>query len=238
MVKAVIFWIISYFLGNISPSTILARLAGKDIKKEGSGNAGTTNALRVLGTRAAIITLIIDMAKGFIAMGLGLLILPENLAAWCGIAVLLGHVWPILLKFQGGKGVATAFGVLLAVNWKIALICLGIVIVMVMITRMVSLGSIAAAVIFPTLAWFMARWFFYPGMVMVGVLLFKHSENMERIIHGEENKISFKSRAAHKNTDKKINKNSDKNSDGNADDISRGLNATESAYPVWEKKDE
>ena len=226
--------IISYFLGNISPSTILARKSGHDIKAEGSGNAGTTNALRVLGAKAALITLIIDVGKGFLAtwtsynamfsfcdkyvpsIELGGAWLAGVVSACCGLAVFLGHVWPILLGFKGGKGVATALGVLLATDWVSALICLGIFIVVVAITRMVSLGSILAALCFP----FVWIWrimspatvdapfvidsfniaFFtifigpmvLPLIIMAVILIVKHRANIGRIIRGEENKLSFK----------------------------------------------
>ena len=98
----VILLIASYLLGNISPSTLLARARGLDIKKEGSGNAGTTNALRVLGKKAALITLVVDIGKGFLPVFIALRLLPPEKAAFCALAVFLGHVWPVLLKFQGG----------------------------------------------------------------------------------------------------------------------------------------
>ena len=174
--------IASYLLGNISPSTLLARARGLDIKKEGSGNAGTTNALRVLGKKAALITLVVDIGKR---------LLPPEKAAFCALAVFLGHVWPVLLKFQGGKGVATAFGTLLAVNWKMALLCLAIVVIVVALTRMVSAGSILAALAFPVLSHFMAPHMFLPGLIMAAILIFKHRSNIGRILRGEENKLSF-----------------------------------------------
>lgn len=232
-ILALVLIIASYLLGNISPSTILAKRSGHDIKSEGSGNAGTTNALRVLGAKAALITLIVDVGKGFLATWISYRImffygenyvpidemggvwLAETVSAWCGLAVFLGHIWPVLLGFKGGKGVATAFGVLLAIDWVSALICLGIVIVVVVITRMVSLGSILAALCFPFI-WlyrilapatsdaplvidsFSVGLFsvfigpmFLPLIIMVVLLLVKHRANIGRIIKGEENKISF-----------------------------------------------
>lgn len=184
--------IISYLLGNVSPSTLLAKARGLDIKKEGSGNAGTTNALRVMGKKAAIITLIIDVGKGWLAVFLALKFLPAEYAYFCALAVFVGHVWPIIYKFKGGKGVATAFGTLLAVNWQLALICLGIVIVIVVLSKMVSLGSVSAALAFPVIAWFMEPKFLPAGICMALILLFKHRANISRLIKGEENKISFK----------------------------------------------
>lgn len=182
----------AYLLGNISPSTLIAKSKGINIKKAGSGNAGTTNALRVLGKKAALVTLIIDIGKGTAAVLIAKALLPWDIAMFSALLVFLGHVWPICLKFQGGKGVATAFGALLGVNWKLALICLAIVIVIVLITRMVSLGSISAAVIFVILAYFMEPAFLKVGIPMAAILIFKHRANLVRIIKGEENKISFK----------------------------------------------
>lgn len=191
-IKFVILLLIAYMLGNISPSTILAKAKGIDIKKSGSGNAGTTNALRVLGAKAAVITLVIDIGKGFLAVFLAGIFLNPMQVSFCALAVFLGHVWPLLLKFKGGKGVATAFGALLALNWQLALICLGIVVLVVLVTRMVSLGSVTAALAFPFLAYFMEKEFLPAGIFMALILIFKHRANIARILSGNESKLSFK----------------------------------------------
>lgn len=191
-IKFVILLLIAYMLGNISPSTILAKAKGIDIKKSGSGNAGTTNALRVLGAKAAVITLVIDIGKGFLAVFLAGMFLNPMQVSFCALAVFLGHVWPLLLKFKGGKGVATAFGALLALNWQLALICLGIVVLVVLVTRMVSLGSVTAAIAFPFLAYFMEKEFLTAGICMALILIFKHRANIARILSGNESKLSFK----------------------------------------------
>ncbi len=191
-VKFVILLLIAYMLGNISPSTILAKAKGIDIKKAGSGNAGTTNALRVLGAKAAVITLVIDIGKGFLAVFIVGRFLDPMQVSFCALAVFLGHVWPLLLKFKGGKGVATAFGALLALNWQLALICLGIVVLVVLVTRMVSLGSVTAALAFPFLAYFMEKEFLPAGICMALILIFKHRANIARILSGNESKLSFK----------------------------------------------
>lgn len=183
--------VLAYFLGNISPSTLLARAAGLDIKKEGSGNAGTTNALRVLGKKAALITLVIDIGKGFVAVQIGYLLSSPLAAMLCALAAFIGHVWPVVFKFKGGKGVAVAFGALLGVNWQLALTALAVVIVVVALTRMVSLGSITAAASFPVAAYFMEPDFIYIGTVMAALLIYAHRGNIKRIIKGEENKLSF-----------------------------------------------
>lgn len=191
-IKFVILLLIAYMLGNISPSTILAKAKGIDIKKSGSGNAGTTNALRVLGAKAAVITLVIDIGKGFLAVFLAGIFLNPMQVSFCALAVFLGHVWPLLLKFKGGKGVATAFGALLSLNWQLALICLGIVVLVVLVTRMVSLGSVTAALVFPFLAYFMEKEFLPAGICMALILIFKHRANIARILSGNESKLSFK----------------------------------------------
>ncbi len=183
--------VIAYFLGNISPSTLLARAAGLDIKKEGSGNAGTTNALRVLGKKAALITLVVDIGKGVLAVMLGYWFSVPLAAMLCALAAFMGHVWPVVFKFKGGKGVAVAFGALLGVNWQLALAALAVVAVVVLATRMVSLGSIIGALSFPVLAYFMEPDFIYIGSLMAVLLIYAHRGNIRRIIKGEENKLSF-----------------------------------------------
>ena len=189
----------AYFIGNISPSTILAKRAGHDIKKEGSGNAGTTNALRVLGKKAALITLIVDVAKGALAVILARLIVsgiagPEaasTAAAWCGLAVFAGHIWPVIYKFQGGKGVATALGVILATDPACAGLALLVFVTVVALTRYVSLGSMLAALSFPVLELLLGRTPAIPVIIMVVILIVKHRANIQRLIAGKENKLSF-----------------------------------------------
>jgi len=134
MFMALGFGLLAYFIGSISPSILLAKSKGVDIKKEGSGNAGTTNTLRVLGPKAAVVTLIIDVCKGFLAVFIGgyftayagVFVMNQTMYL-CAVGVVLGHIWPIFFKFKGGKGIATAFGAILAVNWLVALIALAIV---------------------------------------------------------------------------------------------------------------
>ncbi len=196
---AVLFLIAAYFLGNISPSTILARRVGLDIKKEGSGNAGTTNALRVLGKKAALITLTVDVAKGFLAVKLALWILAGPLgsetafaiAGWCGLAVFAGHIWPLIYGFKGGKGVATALGVILALDWTRALAALLVFIVIVALTRYVSLGSMLAAVSYPVIDICTGHRPLIPVIIMVVIMVVKHRANIKRLLSGTENKLSF-----------------------------------------------
>lgn len=184
--------VIAYFLGNISPSILIGRSMGVDIKKEGSGNAGTTNALRVLGKKAAVVTLVIDIGKGVVAVALGNLIAGPVAAMYCALAAFAGHVWPVMFHFKGGKGVAVAFGAIVTMNWQLGLLCLAIVAVIVLLTRMVSAGSVSAALVFPVLAYFMEPDFLYVGIAMAALLIYKHKGNIQRLLKGEENKLSFR----------------------------------------------
>ena len=184
--------VIAYFLGNISPAIILGRLNGIDIKKEGSGNAGTTNVLRTLGKKAALITMVVDIMKGVIGVKLGFLLAGPTAAYMCAVAAFCGHIWPALYNFRGGKGVATAFGVITAVNWQLGLAVLAVVAVFVILSKRMSLGSIMGAISFPLLAWFMEPGFIVYGFIMAVIVVVKHRANIGRLIRGEEPKMSFK----------------------------------------------
>ena len=143
--------IAAYFIGNISPATLIARFYGVDIKKTGSGNAGTTNVLRVLGTKAAICTLLIDVFKGFIAVSIAQGNF-NNLGAMLAFAaVVIGHIYPIVFKFKGGKGVATFLGAAMALNWPSMFAATLIAIAVAAISKKMSLGSIIAAMMYSLL---------------------------------------------------------------------------------------
>lgn len=191
MVKLVAAFLIAYFIGNISPSTIIARAHGIDIKKEGSGNAGTTNALRVLGKKAAVITLVIDILKGVAAVLIGTLLAGQTGAMGCALCVILGHIWPLIYKFRGGKGIATSFGALLALNPLLALLELAIVAAVTLISKRMSAGSIAGLVCLPFMCIFMEPDFTIIAAVISVIMLIKHRENIVRLIHGEEPKLGI-----------------------------------------------
>ena len=190
--KIIVPVIIAYLLGNISPSIILGKLHGIDIKKEGSGNAGTTNALRVLGKKAALITLVIDIGKGVLAVLIGRLIGGDAAGYICALEVFCGHIWPCFYSFKGGKGVATAFGALLSVNWMLALSALAVVAVGLLLTQRMSVGSLLGAITFPIFCWFLEPDFIWLGSLMALIVLIKHRANIGRLIRGEEPKMSFK----------------------------------------------
>ena len=206
MVLWIIMGIIAYVIGSINFSVILSKkMAGFDLRDKGSGNAGTTNVLRTVGKKAAIITLICDILKGvvaiLIAMLVGKIVQGSNaslLVQCAGVAVILGHTFPIFFKFKGGKGVATSLGVLIMSNWQIGLICLVFALILIALTQMVSVGSIAAAILYPVLTLFIPQNYIIPGnyliysVVLAVIIVFNHRENVKRLLKGTENKISFK----------------------------------------------
>lgn len=196
--------IVAYAIGSINFAVILSRkLAGFDVREKGSKNAGTTNVLRTVGKKAALFTLILDILKGVIAVLIAILakkiwsqIDVNTLKYIAGFLAILGHTFPIFFEFRGGKGVATAIGVLLMLNWKIGLICLIFGLVIIAATKMVSLGSISAAILFPILTIFLQEDINIVGILVsfaIAVLVvFNHRTNIKRIKEGKENKLSFK----------------------------------------------
>ena len=210
MIVYILVAIIAYLIGSVNFSVIFSKkFAGFDVREKGSGNAGTTNMLRSVGKKAAAITLICDILKGVVAIGIAILLgyIPdmnkELLLQIAGVAVILGHTFPVFFGFKGGKGVATSLGVLLLSNWQIGLICLVFALVLMILTRMVSVGSCAAAILFPVLTLFInehytvltegksGNVYFIYSVILAIIVLFNHRENIKRLLNGTENKISF-----------------------------------------------
>ena len=211
MVVYIIMAIIAYAIGSVNFSVIFSKkIAGFDVREKGSGNAGTTNMLRTVGKKAAAITLVCDILKGVVSIGIAILLgnIPdvnkELLVQIAGVAVVLGHTFPVFFGFKGGKGVATSLGVLLLSNWQIGLICLVFGVVLIILTRMVSVGSCSAAVLFPILTLFIndhytiltegksGNVYFIYSVILAVIVLFNHRSNIKRILNGTENKISLK----------------------------------------------
>ena len=212
MIVYVIMAIIAYLIGSINFSVIFSKkFAGFDVREKGSGNAGTTNMLRSVGKKAAALTLVCDILKGVIAIVIAIILgniieglNKELLLQIAGVAVVLGHTFPIFFQFKGGKGVATSLGILLMSNWQIGLICLVFAIVLMALTRMVSLGSCAAAVLFPVLTLFInehytvltegkqGNIYLIYSIILAIIVLYNHRSNIKRILNGTENKLSFK----------------------------------------------
>lgn len=213
MISYIICAIIAYLIGSISFAVIFTKkIKGFDVRERGSKNAGSTNVLRTAGKGVAVLTLICDISKGIVAIAIALLIgkiakLSDDSSALlveiAGICVVLGHTFPIFFKFKGGKGVATSLGVLLMTNWRIGLICLVFALIVMAISKMVSLGSISAAILFPILCIFINESYLIGGkeahfsyvvfaLILALIVIFNHRTNIKRLLRGEENKLSFK----------------------------------------------
>jgi len=191
LISYIVLILLAYFVGNISPSTILAKRRGLDIKKEGSGNAGTTNALRVMGKKAGVITLVIDIMKGVLTVVLAEVLAGEACGMYCAVAVIIGHVWPVVYKFKGGKGVATTFGALVAINPMLGIWTLVVVAVVTFLTKRMSAGSIAGAIAFPVICLFNEPEFIVWGTLLAFIVLIKHRANIVRLLEGTEPKLGF-----------------------------------------------
>ena len=191
----------AYILGSIPFGLILAKLfAGSDIRNAGSGNIGATNVARVAGPAAGILTLFLDAAKGSAAVWLAARLTDQNSTAMtlAAVAALLGHCFPVWLKFKGGKGVATALGVFLMLAPMAALGALFVFIIVSVAWRYVSLGSVSAAAAMPLLMYFLwAPGHAPPLIVDFGTLfasalvIVKHDANLQRLVDGTEPKFSF-----------------------------------------------
>jgi glycerol-3-phosphate acyltransferase PlsY len=204
--------LMGYLLGSVNPSILLAKMAGMDIRREGSGNAGTTNTLRVLGKKAALATLIVDVLKGTAAVLLGMVFADVSGWPWpfillgmaAGLGAMLGHNWPAFFGFRGGKGVATTFGVLMGVHFYLALACFGVMVMLVLVTKRVSVGSLGVAVTLPVLIPFVGgdayeqvpEWVFMWGLLISIMLIVKHRGNIKRLLKREEPKLNLKRKGA------------------------------------------
>ena len=200
MISYIIILIIAYLLGNISTSYIIAkRLAGVDIRTQGSGNAGSTNVLRTFGKKAGAMTFVGDLLKGIIAVFIGYLIskfanVDMVIAGYIAVfGVVCGHNWPVFLGFRGGKGVATSLGAMIAVNPIIALSCFLLFLIIVKITKYVSLGSVLGIAASPIIMIFLKN---KNGVIITLFLtisvIYTHRENIKRLINGTERKIGQK----------------------------------------------
>ena len=191
--------ILAYLIGSIPTSYLIGRTRGIDVRKQGSGNIGATNVLRVVGKLPAVITLIVDISKGVIAVTvIALFFYRQNmpislngLKALLGLSAIVGHNWSIFLKFKGGKGVATSIGVLIILVPKAAVIGIGVFVITLLITKYVSLASIFLAVTVPIVAALTGREI---GYVLLAVTLcilitYRHKDNIKRLLVGTENKM-------------------------------------------------
>jgi glycerol-3-phosphate acyltransferase PlsY len=191
----------AYLIGSIPFGMLLAKLfGGVDVRKAGSGNIGATNVARVAGPLPGILTLVLDGVKGAAAVWLAARFANES-ALWmtvAGLSALLGHCFPVWLRFRGGKGVATAAGMFLALCWPAALGAIGVFILVVLFSRFVSLGSVSAAAAMPLLIYLLwAPHHAPPPIITFGafaaavLVVYKHDANIQRLVEGREPKFSF-----------------------------------------------
>ncbi len=185
--------IISYLLGSIPMGVLLTRMAGKgDLRQVGSGNIGATNVMRVAGLRMAGLVWILDMLKAIVAVFIGKYVAGDALGAWCGFVAIVGHCYPVWLKFKGGKGISSLFGTLLAVSPLSFVVC-GIEWLLVALTSGVSsLGATIVFCLIPVLGFAISvnvGWAF----LAIGLLcMWRHRGNIIRLIKGSESKIEWK----------------------------------------------
>ena len=202
--------IIGYFIGNIETGYIFGKLNKMDIRNYGSGNAGATNTLRVLGPKAGLIVFLGDFCKSLIPCLVVRFIFRDNVSLsyvymlYIGLGVVLGHNFPFYLGFKGGKGVASTAGIIMALDIRIAAVCLAIFIVIVAVTRYVSLASIVVMIIFIGMSHMLVKtsYGFTDGtspmefrllvVVIVFLSIFMHRANIKRLLSGTENKIGKK----------------------------------------------
>lgn len=182
----------AYLIGSIPTGLLLGKACGIDVRNEGSGNIGATNLYRVVGRKIGVLTLLGDCLKGLIpVLAVKYSVLPADYAVWVGLAAFCGHVFSVFLKFKGGKGVATALGVFLALAPLAVGLALLVFISMMLIWRYVSLGSIAAALAMPLTVTLL-----HGDNVLIGATLIiavivvaKHHENIRRLLAGTENRF-------------------------------------------------
>jgi len=197
---------VAYLIGSVSTAVFVSkRIYGIDIREYGSGNAGATNTFRVLGKKAGIAVMLVDMLKGWVAIQLShLSIYPWgseqiiNLQIGLGLCAVIGHIFPIWSGFRGGKGIATLFGMILAIQPLVAVSLVGVFLLMLFLTKYVSLSSIAASVAFPVLILFIFKEpeTFYKlfAIATACMVVLTHHKNITRILQGNENKVKLKRR--------------------------------------------
>ena len=211
MILAVILsFVVAYLLGSVNTSVIIGKLKGIDIRKKGSGNAGMTNTLRVVGKKAAVLVFIFDFLKTIIALILSIVVakvvIPESKDAVlymqyvAGFGAVLGHNFPIYFGFKGGKGIVCSIAVILFLDWRIGLIIATVCILIMIITKYVSLGSVVGAIIYPIFviafnpdfSQMTVRYYIAMSIVISLLALYRHRANISRLLKGTESKIGQK----------------------------------------------
>jgi glycerol-3-phosphate acyltransferase PlsY len=189
MIAIVLLIFLAYVMGSVPSGYLLGKISGIDVRSVGSGNIGATNVARALGKGRGALTLFADAAKGYLPVWVALrLEFSATTIALVAIAAFLGHLYPLFLNFQGGKGVATALGALLALAPTATLILIVVFAVAVLVSRIVSLGAIAAAIAAPVALWFFSQSlvFVAMGVFLGAVIILRHRGNIRRLLAGTE----------------------------------------------------
>lgn len=184
--------VISYLVGSIPTGLLLGKAYGIDVRKEGSGNIGATNLYRTLGRKVGVMTLIGDCLKGLVpVLAIKFSTLPPEYAAWVGLSAFSGHVFSMFLRFRGGKGVATALGVFLALAPMAVAIAIAVFAALMFAWRYVSLGSICAAAVMPVAVALLggSRTLVVVTLLIAVVVIVRHHENIRRLLAGTENRF-------------------------------------------------
>lgn len=197
--KYLLIAVVGYLLGNISVGILVSKIYGiRDIRKVGSGNAGSTNVLRNLGWLPSVLTLAGDCLKAFIAAKIGQALAGDVGLLIGGTAAIVGHDFPVFLKFRGGKGIAASLGMILTINPWLGISLTAIVVLVAALTGYVSLGSITVSILYtPCIAVLLRGNPHYAVYIVFSLFasllsLFCHRKNIQRLIHHEENKLDFK----------------------------------------------
>lgn len=211
LIACVVTVVLSYLVGSINTSIIISKIKKNDIRSHGSGNAGATNTLRVMGKAAAVAVVLGDALKAFIAAALSGLVAyycnvfaPDSLILkyLALVAVVIGHNFPLYFGFHGGKGIVTSVAVIFAIDWRLGIIVLGVGVIAIVLTRYVSLGSLIGCILFPLVCYvrYMDAPMSYEKMVIIpaaflGILgIIRHKNNIKKLMTGTERKIGEKSK--------------------------------------------
>ena len=204
VLPALVVAVVAYFCGCFNGAVIVSKyILRDDVRKHGSGNAGLTNFYRTFGGPLTLVVILTDVLKAIVAVWVGILaakyfVLDDALVIalgkyWAGTFCLLGHMFPCMFQFKGGKGILSGGTIAIMMDWRVALVVWGGFLVLAIITKWVSLGSCWAGLSFPFVSWFVYQDVIILLLAIVcgGLILWKHRGNMKRILKGEESKFSF-----------------------------------------------
>ena len=198
MISIFFILLVSYLLGSFPTGFLYGKnLKGIDLRDVGSGSTGATNVYRNIGKWPALIVFIIDVLKGFIAVKIAYFFLSENIfQVLAGLLAITGHIWPLWLKGKGGKAVATGLGMFIALSWQVGLASFGTFLIVISLTKVVSISSITAALLLPLYMLIYIGTFNHPftffSLIVAIIVIYKHRSNINRILNGKEPKLSKK----------------------------------------------